>query len=371
MYAHRAIQRIAQQTPRALLFSTSSAQAPQTVEIQKRAFPKFSITASGLSSLIPRSQQLAKALTLGKFTVTQPELTRLASQFLAANEHASMEEWRTQALGVFHGDVREITRAASLFAKLSPNKSLSYALYKVAAEEGHANAAYHYAVLLGTGEMRMEGGRGVGGQIIKDLAKIGHPPGLMLLAETRLARNDAAGAYAMLEQAAKGGVAAAAFQLGKLMRDGRVGEPDQARGWFEEAARLGSPEGLFMAGTVLAGEEKFGEALDYFERAAALGNVEAQYNVGLYYLQGTGCEKNPELAVEYWTMAAAERFPVAMLNLAKLLMEGKEVARDRRRARRLLEAAVEASDKDGFIKDQALALMERMGKGSDSRCNVM
>ncbi|KAJ1926820.1 hypothetical protein FBU59_007281, partial [Linderina macrospora] len=317
---------------------------------------------------------LAKALAAGKFTVTQPELTKVASRFLTANGQDSMEAWRTTVLGVFHGDLKEITRAASLFAKLSPNKALAHALYKVAAEEGYQNAAYHYAVLLGTGTLQMAGGRAAGAQIIKELAQAGHPPSLMLLAETRVARGDASGARKLLENAASKGVAAAAFKLGSLLRDGKLGENQTAEAaieWFEKAAKLGSPEGLFMVGTVHAGKEEFALALDYFERAAALGNVEAQYNVGLYYLQGTGCDKNAELAVEYWTMAAAERFPIAMLNLAKLLMEGKEVARDRKQARRLLEAAVEATDKDGFIRDEATALMERMGQGSGSRCNVM
>ncbi|KAJ1962999.1 hypothetical protein GGI12_002307 [Dipsacomyces acuminosporus] len=283
-----------------------------------------------------------------------------------------LERWRGDVLNVFKGDLKEITRAANLFVKLSPNKALAYALYKVAAEEGYQNAAYHYAVILGTGSMHQKNGRAVGTKIIKDLAAFGHPPSQMLLAETILLKSspeETANAIEMMERAAGNGVPGAAFKLGSLYREGKVVARDFSKAlfWYEKASGLGAPEGCFMIGNMHStgqgtpdGKPDYAQALEHFERAAMGGNVEAQYNVGLYYLEGKGTEKNPGLAVEYWTMAAAERFPVAMLNLGKLFAEGKNVPKDPKRARQLLETAIECSGSDGFIESEAKSLLSKL-----------
>ncbi|KAJ2023097.1 hypothetical protein GGI06_001548, partial [Coemansia sp. S85] len=65
------------------------------------------------------------------------------------------------------------------------------------------------------------------------------------------------------------------------------------------------------------------------------------------------------------------RFPVAMLNLAKLLMEGEFVTKDVRRARSLLEAAIASSGSDQFIAKQANMLLEKLGPEKKSWCSVM
>ncbi|KAI8321700.1 HCP-like protein [Martensiomyces pterosporus] len=359
------------------------------IEIQRHPFPRFAISHSGVADIVPRSHILGKALTAGNFRLSLEEMMRLANVFVRVNGEKTrveegLERWRGDVLNVFSGDLKEITRAASLFVKLSPNKALAYALYKVAAEEGYQNAAYHYAVILGTGSMRQRNGRAVGAKIIKDLAAFGHPPSQLLLAETMLLKNsqeETKRAIKLIERAAENGVPGAAFKLGSLYREGKAVEKNYQRAlaWYEKASTLGAPEGLFMVGSMYSagqgtgdGQPDFAQAVECFERAALGGNVEAQYNVGLYYLEGKGVEKNPGLVVEYWTMAAAERFPVAMLNLGKLFAEGKVVGKNPRRARQLLESAIECGGSDGFIESEARLLLDKLDQSArDTRCAIM
>ncbi|KAJ2008007.1 hypothetical protein H4R26_000443 [Coemansia thaxteri] len=314
---------------------------------------------------------------------------QLVTQFLLANRarlrvDVELEHWRQAVLEAFGGSLKEITRAAGVFARLSQKKFLAYALYKVAAEEGYQNAAYQYAVIIGTDVVRVHGGLAQSLAIIKDLVALGHPQSHITLSDIKLQSGSAENrkcAVELLEKAWRLGEPAAAFRLGNLYREGKAVEKDYARAiaWYDRASEKGAPEGHFMVGNMYSrgqgtadGQPDDSAAFRRMEQAAMAGSVEAQYNLGHFYLEGRGVDKNPGLAVEFWSMASARQFPIAMLNLAKLLTEGEVVSKDHRRARGLLEAAVAYSGSDRFIADQANMLLEKLGPAKkDTRCTIM
>ncbi|KAJ1726665.1 hypothetical protein LPJ61_005036, partial [Coemansia biformis] len=351
------------------------------VEVERRPFPRFTASKDGTGDLVPQSAVLRRALDKAKVSVSLERLEGLATGFLQANSARdvgpAMEAWRRRVLSEFDGDMRSITVAANVCRQVSSDKSMAYALLKVAAEEGHANAAYHYSVLLGTLQISIPNGRNVGAQIIKRLAGINHPPSQIVLADRHFALGNHQAGLELLHSAAQHS-AVAAFKLGEVYRKASPADHEAAEHWYARAAERGLSDGYFMLGNMRSRGDTSGGVPDYeaafhmFEWAAAGGNAESQYNVGVYYLEGKGVERNPRLAAEYWAMAAAQRFPVALLNLGKLVAEGTEVPRDLRRARTLLTIAADCSGPDGFIRDEATALLDRLDHvGKDTQCTIL
>ncbi|KAJ2487305.1 hypothetical protein IWW37_005304 [Coemansia sp. RSA 2050] len=362
--------------------------ADKRIKIERRPFYKLPVARLETADFVPRLRNLEKALTIMNLQIPSENLMQLVTQFLLANRarrdvHIELERWRQAVLDAFNGDLKEITRTAGLFAKLSPKKFLAHAFYKVAAEEGYQNAAYQYAVIMGTSSVGVPGAMAQSLAIIKDLVALGHPQSHITLSDIRMqssSKESQRYAIELLEKAWRLGEAAAAFRLGNMYREGVVVERDYAQAivWYDRASEKGAPEGHFMVGNMYShgqgtadGKPDDVAAFGRMERAALAGSVEAQYNLGFFYMEGKGVEKNPSLTVEYWSLASAERFPVAMLNLAKLLMEGKFVTKDVRRARSLLEAAIASSGSDQFIAKQANMLLEKLGPEKKSWCSVM
>ncbi|KAJ2060176.1 hypothetical protein GGI17_003953 [Coemansia sp. S146] len=362
--------------------------ADKRIEIERRPFHKLPVARLETADFVPRLRTLEKALSMMNLQIPSEKLMQLVTQFLLANRarrdvHIELEKWRQDVLDAFNGNLKEITRAANMFAKLSPKKFLAHALYKVAAEEGYQNAAYQYAVIMGTGSVGIPSAMAQSLAIIKDLVALGHPQSHITLSDIKIrsgSKESQRYAVELLEKAWRLGEAAAAFRLGNVYREGAVVERDyvQAIVWYDRASEKGAPEGHFMVGNMYSlgqgtadGKPDNVAAFSRMERAAMAGSVEAQYNLGLLYMEGRGVEKNPGLTVEYWSMASAERFPVAMLNLAKLLIEGKVVTKDVRRARNLLEAAIVSSGSDRFIAEQANMLLEKLGPARKKWCSIM
>ncbi|KAJ2507166.1 hypothetical protein IWW47_001235 [Coemansia sp. RSA 2052] len=363
--------------------------ADERIVIERSPFHKLPVARLETADFVPRLRTLEKALETIKLQIPPEKLMQVVTQFLLANRarrnvHVELEQWRQSVLDAFNGDLREITRAANMFAKLSPKKFLAHALYKVAAEEGYQNAAYQYAVIMGTSSVGIPSAMAQSLAIIKDLVALGHPQSHITLSDIKLrsgSKESQRYAVELLEKAWRLGEAAAAFRLGNLYREGIAVERNYAQAivWYDRASEKGAPEGHFMVGNMYSlglgtadGKPDNVAAFNRMERAAMAGSVEARYNLGLFYMEGRGVEKNPGLTVEYWLMASADRFPVAMLNLAKLLVEGKVVAKDVRRARKLLEAAIASGGADQFIASQAKMLLEKLGpEKNNAWCSVM
>ncbi|MEX6725307.1 SPOR domain-containing protein [Parapedomonas caeni] len=105
-------------------------------------------------------------------------------------------------------------------------------------------------------------------------------------------------------------------------------------------------------------------AVDYYERAAALGHVSAQANLGSIYYFAEPPLANRKRAIELWQAAAARGEPRALYMLGVLHFNGEAVARDWPRAYAYTEAAAKASLPEA---EEALAEMSRHVSADDKR----
>jgi TPR repeat protein len=80
-------------------------------------------------------------------------------------------------------------------------------------------------------------------------------------------------------------------------------------------------------------------AMQHYEKAAEMGNADAQAVMGVAYEHGTNVTKNLELAVKWYQKAVAQGHAGAQLNLGQLYAKGEGVPRDAAKARQLIEAA--------------------------------
>lgn len=92
-----------------------------------------------------------------------------------------------------------------------------------------------------------------------------------------------------------------------------------------------------IAGT--KGKPDFASAFRWFQKAAALGNASAAYNIGELYQSGKGVTQDYVAAASWYDKASQANFPPAQLRLGILLYDGIGVAQDRTRALDLLEKA--------------------------------
>lgn len=80
-------------------------------------------------------------------------------------------------------------------------------------------------------------------------------------------------------------------------------------------------------------------------RKSANGNVEAQYELGLNYLEGNGVPENHKLAIEWLTKSSDKGFEDAQYLLGRCYENGTGVPRNLTQALLLYEKAAKAANK--------------------------
>ncbi|KAI9296092.1 HCP-like protein [Neoconidiobolus thromboides FSU 785] len=212
-------------------------------------------------------------------------------------------------------------------------------LLKLGSEFNNIKATYTLASILyeGLGEVKRdkEGAK----IIMKQLSDERVPLAMVKYGVWLVQENNREG-LKYLNEAAEAKIDLAYNQLGHLYRKGRLVPKDEnkAKEYYQLAALQGSPESEFYLGIIKSRETtpNHKEVISHFEKAAMSGMGEAQYNLGLKYMLGEGIDKNFNLCKEYWQMAANQKFPLAMLNLAKLYLQGIDGKIEREKARNLL-----------------------------------
>jgi TPR repeat protein len=120
------------------------------------------------------------------------------------------------------------------------------------------------------------------------------------------------------------------FWLGQQFYFGRGGierSIKTARMWFEQAMRHGSPGAFFNLGVMLMNGEGGGrdevEALKLFEEAAQQGHIGAQNALGNTFWHGTpAATQNQSRGLEFWEKAAALGNVEALVNCAQIYQSG-------------------------------------------------
>lgn len=121
---------------------------------------------------------------------------------------------------------------------------------------------------------------------------------------------------------------------------------------YEKLAEQGFPRAIYMVGTFEMEKSKvdFGKALQYFEKAASLGVLDAYYNVGLMHYNGWGTPKNAEKAAEIFENAALQGQRNAMHNLGMLYFFGKVKPFDENIGRAWVYLSKPDAERPAFLK---------------------
>ncbi|PVV02834.1 hypothetical protein BB560_002702, partial [Smittium megazygosporum] len=288
---------------------------------------------------------------------------------LKNEKQSSFETWYKLVSDTFENSSVNITKLANVLFKAKQNKEMSMDLYICASNLGDDNALYSFATIkyIGAGGVEKDPENSV--KTLYSLARKGHPYAQLSLADIFIKEKKPDSQQEiidLLQLSSKAGVGRASLKLGEYYRN-NPSIPNNfklAKMYLEKAFEKNLPEALFLLGdmeskgqTTLDGKPDYRSAFQYFEKASSNGVVEAQYNLGVYYLNGYGVESSVDLAIEYWNMAVMQGFPLAALNLGKLYIEG------------VVSVSENLDIKDDFQKDpqkakQYLIAAKKLGKGS-------
>ena len=150
-----------------------------------------------------------------------------------------------------------------------------------------------------------------------------------------------------------------AFEMGMAYKngDGVEQDPEMAIAFFKIAAELGHMLAQMAVGSYYYALNDCYEAIKWIGMAAEMGNAEALFNMGIFYLEGMGCDQDMEKCANYLHRAARRRHPEAQFAYADLLSNGWGVEQDEKRAMKwYLDAAenghVEAMYRLGEIYEE-------------------
>ncbi len=246
------------------------------------------------------------------------------------------------------------------------NPAKAAGLYAEAARRGDASGAYNLAALYATG-------RGVPKDFPTALAWYRYAADLgdtdavrmvgVMYANGEGVPADPAEARRWWQRAADTGDPGAMELLGRSL--GGDPDPVPAFEWLLKSAQAGNREARPLlramgdrlraaaeAGNTRAqalfGNHNLGylddpaEAVRWLTPAAAVGDPEAQCNLGLLLLQGKGIEPDPERGLRLLDAAARAGFPMAAYNLGVLHLKGRNVPQDPALAEQWFRIAAQA-----------------------------
>lgn len=155
----------------------------------------------------------------------------------------------------------------------------------------------------------------------------------------------------------------AQYRYGRVLLEGRGGPVDipAAVTWLERAVAQNHIQASTLLARVYLSGTNDGPARDpvraaeLFNGAAARGNTEAQYYMGLLYRQGTGVDRDLKAAFNWFLAAAEDQHRDAQYELARAYSRGEGTEVNPTEGRRWLEsAASEGHSEAQFFMGYAL-----------------
>ena len=126
------------------------------------------------------------------------------------------------------------------------------------------------------------------------------------------------------------------YRLGQMLHTGTGTEKDDgaAADYWERAAKLGNVHAQYALGKLWleTGSGSTAQAVRWITKAAEAGNAAAQYALGKLFLSGEVVEKDAARAVELFTLSAGQGNEYAAYRLGRLYLSGEELPRDEREA---------------------------------------
>jgi len=161
---------------------------------------------------------------------------------------------------------------------------------------------------------------------------------------------DKVAAFHLFLQAAKNGHKRSQFYVSLCYRNGIGVQPDTK--WYEFWDRKFSDDGpmnsnqQFLLAMYLLSIGNYSEAAYWMAKSAKNGNAAAQYELAVFYRDGTGMKQNQEQALKWFEEAAENGISVAQYELALYYLIGILVPKDEEKAISFLETAA----KSGYPK---------------------
>ena len=145
-------------------------------------------------------------------------------------------------------------------------------------------------------------------------------------------------------------IAEACFLIGEVYYDGNGVDQDYAKAmeWFTKAADLGNASAMRWIGYMYhfgeGVEVDYAKAMDWYSKAADLGDSTAMIWIGSLYENGEGVEVNYAKAMEWYIKAADLGYDAAMNNIGFLYQNGFGVDRDYAKAMEWYSKAADLGD---------------------------
>lgn len=135
-------------------------------------------------------------------------------------------------------------------------------------------------------------------------------------------------------------------------------EYSNAMEWYQKAADLGNAGAMADIGIMYNNgygvSQDYTTALEWFQKAADLGNVYAMNEIGMLYYYGNGVSRDYSKAAEWWQKAADHGESSSMFNLGYLYEKGRGVPQDYKQALQWYGKAKEAGNEDAEAVIQEL-----------------
>ncbi|OHE70901.1 MAG: hypothetical protein A2007_04280 [Verrucomicrobia bacterium GWC2_42_7] len=150
-------------------------------------------------------------------------------------------------------------------------------------------------------------------------ARQGHSRAIANLGAVLSNEHKYAEAIPYLKRGAELGQSESLNSLGLCYINGWGVMQDSAEGirLFKLAAEQGHPKAIANLGTILSNEHKYAEAIPYLKRGAELGDSEAQFGLGLCYINGWGVIQDSVEGIRLFELAARQGNPRAIANLGE------------------------------------------------------
>ena len=156
--------------------------------------------------------------------------------------------------------------------------------------------------------------------------------------------------------------AAKAYEQGKLLYDAK--KYDDAKVFLEKAATLGNPDAQYKLGVCYdkgkGVKQDYAEAVRLYRLSADQGNAKAQNNLGLCYDKGKGVKQDYAEAVRLYRLSADQGDAYAQCNLGYCYDEGHGVKQDYAEAVRLYRLS---ADQGNAMAQNNLGLCYDEGHG--------
>ena len=218
--------------------------------------------------------------------------------------------------------------------------------YEKAAKQNDPEAIFALGVLFDNGYGVARDGAAAF-EYYKKSAQMGHAAAQTKLGKTYEKSEDYLSAAYWFDLAAQKYDAEAVEKLGSYYLRGIGGKPeddDTAFMYLSFAAQQGRTAAMTFMGNFYYDQQKYGQAFEWYRKAAAKEDPEAIYKLGLMYENGRGVSQDQNMSFKCFKVAAVKGYEDAWVNLGIDYLMGRGTVKDNSQAHLWLSKAAEAGN---------------------------